>query len=80
MIRFEEDNPAPRFTGRLSFDDGTATGARIKVIGVGGGGGNAVNRMISSRIAGVEFLAANTDQQSLKSSLAPVTRSRSVRS
>ena len=70
MIRFEEDNSAHDL-GRLSFDDGTVTGARIKVIGVGGGGGNAVNRMIASRIAGVEFLAANTDQQALKSSLAP---------
>ena len=71
MIRFEEDNSA-HDSGRLSFDDGAVTGARIKVIGVGGGGGNAVNRMIASRIAGVEFLAANTDQQALKSSLAPV--------
>ena len=70
MIRFEEDSSA-HDSGRLSFDDGTVTGARIKVIGVGGGGGNAVNRMIASRIAGVEFLAANTDQQALKSSLAP---------
>ena len=70
MIRFEEDNSAHDL-GRLSFDDGTVTGAHIKVIGVGGGGGNAVNRMIASRIAGVEFLAANTDQQALKSSLAP---------
>jgi cell division protein FtsZ len=45
--------------------------ARIKVVGVGGGGGNAVNRMIASRIAGVEFLAANTDLQALKTSHAP---------
>jgi len=70
MIRFEEDNSA-HDSGRLSFDDATLTGARIKVIGVGGGGGNAVNRMIASRIAGVEFLVANTDQQALKASLAP---------
>ncbi len=67
MIRFEDDNPA----SRVSFDDGTETKARIKVIGVGGGGSNAVNRMIASRIAGVEFLAANTDQQSLSASHAP---------
>ncbi|TDI40977.1 MAG: cell division protein FtsZ [Acidobacteria bacterium] len=66
-IRFEEDNPAPR----VSLDDSTETKARIKVIGVGGGGSNAVNRMIESRIAGVEFLAANTDQQSLAASRAP---------
>ena len=70
MIRFEEENSA-HDSGRLSFDDDTVTRARIKVIGVGGGGGNAVNRMIASGIAGVEFLVANTDQQALKSSLAP---------
>lgn len=69
MIRFEEDSSAHESRG-LSLDDGTETGARIKVIGVGGGGGNAVNRMIASRIAGVEFLVANTDQQSLKANLA----------
>ena len=54
MIRFEDDGSGDG--ARLSFDEGTGTGARIKVIGVGGGGGNAVNRMIASRIAGVEFL------------------------
>ena len=47
-------------------------GARIKVIGVGGGGGNAVNRMIAARVEGVEFIAANTDVQALKLSNAPV--------
>ena len=51
--------------------DGTETKARIKVIGVGGGGSNAVNRMIASKIAGVEFIAANTDQQSISASHAP---------
>jgi cell division protein FtsZ len=45
-------------------------GARIKVVGVGGGGGNAVNTMISSGLPGVEFLAANTDLQALATSLA----------
>ena len=40
-------------------------GARIKVIGVGGGGGNAVNRMIDAQLRGIEFIAANTDQQAL---------------
>jgi cell division protein FtsZ len=39
--------------------------ARIKVIGVGGGGGNAINTMVSARIEGVEFIAANTDVQAL---------------
>ncbi|MBK5258550.1 MAG: cell division protein FtsZ [Thermoanaerobaculia bacterium] len=46
--------------------------AKIKVIGVGGGGGNAVNRMIQSGIKGVEFLVANTDVQAMRASLAPV--------
>jgi len=41
------------------------SGARIKVIGVGGGGGNAVNRMVDSQLRGIEFIAANTDQQAL---------------
>ncbi|MET0585820.1 MAG: cell division protein FtsZ [Candidatus Binatia bacterium] len=46
--------------------------ARIKVIGIGGGGGNAVNTMIGSRLAGVDFMVANTDAQSLDASQAPV--------
>ncbi|HKR63554.1 MAG TPA: cell division protein FtsZ, partial [Thermoanaerobaculia bacterium] len=46
--------------------------AKIKVIGVGGGGGNAVNRMIQAGIKGVEFLVANTDLQAMRTSLAPV--------
>ncbi len=44
--------------------------AKIKVIGVGGGGGNAVNRMVNSDLDGVEFLAINTDRQTLDHSLA----------
>lgn len=55
MLEFEVDN------------DGFA---KIKVIGVGGGGNNAVNRMIESGVKGVEFIAANTDRQALKASLA----------
>ena len=46
--------------------------AKIKVIGIGGGGGNAVNRMIESGVKGVEFIAANTDLQVLNSSKADV--------
>jgi cell division protein FtsZ len=53
-------------------DDPPITGARIKVIGVGGGGGNAVNRMIEAGIEGIEFLVANTDLQALKRSRAPI--------
>lgn len=47
--------------------------ARIKVIGVGGAGGNAINTMIASNLQGVEFIAVNTDTQALETSLAPVT-------
>jgi cell division protein FtsZ len=56
----------------FSLEDDRPYGACIKVIGVGGGGCNAINRMIMSRLAGVEFLVANTDQQALRSSLAPI--------
>jgi cell division protein FtsZ len=46
--------------------------ARIKVIGIGGGGGNAVNTMIGAKLGGVDFMVANTDAQSLEASEAPV--------
>ena len=46
-------------------------GAKIKVVGVGGGGCNAVNTMIRAGLSGVDFIAANTDKQVLESSLAP---------
>ena len=54
----------------FSFDTAAAQGAVIKVIGVGGGGGNAINRMIDEGVAGVEFIAANTDVQALSSAKA----------
>ena len=57
---------------RISFTDDHQQGARIKVIGVGGGGSNAVNRMIRAKVEGVEFVGANTDLQALKLSQAPV--------
>src|ERR1700682_6541803 len=53
-------------------DEPPVTGARIKVIGVGGGGSNAVNRMIDAGIEGIEFVVANTDLQALKRSRASV--------
>jgi len=56
---------------RLTIDDALRAGARIKVIGVGGGGGNAVNRMMSAGLDGVEFIVANTDVQALQSNKAP---------
>jgi cell division protein FtsZ len=51
-------------------DKGDALGARIKVVGVGGGGGNAINTMIASTLSGVDFIAANTDMQALGANLA----------
>src|SRR3954452_5327053 len=57
---------------KMFIDEPPITGARIKVIGVGGGGGNAVNRMIDAGIKGVEFIVANTDLQALNASKAPM--------
>jgi cell division protein FtsZ len=63
--------PAPEKLRILLDEDVVRTGARIKVIGVGGGGGNAVNRMVSAGFGGVEFIVANTDQQALQQNAAP---------
>lgn len=52
------------------FDESIDQSAKIKVIGVGGGGGNAVNTMIDCKISGVEFIVANTDAQALRNSKA----------
>ncbi len=57
---------------RISFNEDTRNDAKIKVIGVGGGGCNAVNRMIDAGVEGVEFVVANTDLQALRISRAPV--------
>ena len=57
---------------KFMLEEGPPNGAVIKVIGVGGGGGNAVNRMISAQVEGVEFIVANTDLQALKMSNAAV--------
>jgi cell division protein FtsZ len=57
---------------RVDFSDQRREGAKIKVIGVGGGGGNAVNRMIAADVQGVDFLVANTDAQALQASKAPL--------
>jgi len=56
----------------LLDEDVVRTGARIKVIGVGGGGGNAVNRMVSAGLGDVEFIVANTDQQALQNNAARI--------
>ncbi len=57
---------------RISFNEEPRNDAKIKVIGVGGGGGNAVNRMIDAGMEGIEFIVANTDLQALRMSHAPV--------
>merc|ERR1740139_460 len=58
-------------SGLIMPEDGLGSPCVIKVIGVGGGGGNAVNRMIETKIEGVSFWAINTDVQALKESLSP---------
>ena len=58
-------------TLRLKLDEGGRSGARIKVVGVGGGGSNAVNRMVATGLDGVEFIVVNTDLQSLRLNAAP---------
>ena len=55
----------------FEHDDSCASNVSIKVIGIGGGGNNAVNRMIAAGVKGVEFVAINTDRQALNHSLAP---------
>src|ERR1700735_1942571 len=57
---------------RISFNEEFKNDARIKVIGVGGGGNNAVNRMIDSGMENIEFIVANTDLQALRMSRAGI--------
>lgn len=56
----------------FEFDESIDQSAKIKVIGVGGGGGNAVNTMITGSVQGVDFIVANTDAQALRNSKAPI--------
>lgn len=63
MILFDDREEARRVS--MSMLDCDMVPAKIKVIGVGGGGGNAVNRMIASNLRGIEFIAGNTDLQAL---------------
>jgi cell division protein FtsZ len=75
MILFD-DQDAPETpqeaATRARIQAAADSGARIKVIGVGGGGGNAVNRMIDAQLRGIEFIVANTDQQALNKCRAPL--------
>src|SRR5438093_102424 len=57
---------------RLRLEESRCSAARIKVVGVGGGGSNAVNRMVGSGLDGVEYIVANTDLQALNGNRAPV--------
>jgi cell division protein FtsZ len=66
------ERPGERNALRLKLDEEAGTSARIKVVGVGGGGSNAVNRMVQVGLDGVEFLVANTDTQALHINCAPV--------
>ena len=71
-------NPVPRTAPMehlhmpFEFEENLAQNARMKVVGVGGGGGNAVNRMIEEHLEGVEFISVNTDAQALLNSRADV--------
>lgn len=69
MIQFGDEQP--KVTLQFDEDARETPGANIKVIGVGGGGGNAVDRMIAAGVGGVDFLVANTDAQALRRSQAP---------
>jgi cell division protein FtsZ len=60
------------FSSRFAFDDSSNEEAKICVIGVGGGGGNAINNMVNQGIHGVEFFAINTDAQALSNNRAPI--------
>jgi cell division protein FtsZ len=56
----------------IEFDENKNLAAKVKVIGIGGGGNNALNTMISYQLSGVEFIAANTDAQAMAANLAPI--------
>src|SRR5262245_57421524 len=70
--KFTQDAEDTRRLRLRLEDERIETTARIKVIGVGGGGGNAVNRMVRMGLDGIEFIAANTDLQALSNNAAPV--------
>jgi len=56
----------------IEFDENKNLAAKVKIIGIGGGGNNALNTMISYQLSGVDFIAANTDAQALAASMAPI--------
>ncbi|HYK40781.1 MAG TPA: cell division protein FtsZ [Thermoanaerobaculia bacterium] len=70
MIEFVGDEDRRRVS--IELDGGDASPALIKVIGIGGGGSNAVNRMIAAGVRGVDYMACNTDLQALRKAVAPI--------
>src|SRR3954454_11315780 len=72
MDEFTDDAAREAQRLRLRLDEEGSAGARIKVVGVGGGGSNAVNRMVQAGFDGVEFVVANTDRQALNANAATV--------
>ncbi|MDQ6894097.1 MAG: cell division protein FtsZ [Acidobacteriota bacterium] len=70
MIEFVGDEDRKRAS--IELDGGDASPALIKVIGIGGGGSNAVNRMIAAGVRGVDYIACNTDLQALRKAVAPI--------
>src|SRR4029450_12649323 len=72
MADYMDDDTLPMKRLRLRLEEEIRAGARIKVIGIGGGGSNAVNRMVQAGFEGVEFIVANTDLQALRTNAAPV--------
>src|SRR3954454_24342768 len=72
MILFEDQDELGKEKLLRLQSMADSTPAKIKVIGVGGGGNNAVNRMIDAQLRGIEFIAANTDLQALAKCRAPI--------
>ncbi len=73
MKRSNDEKKEPDERGlSLTFEEESLPGAQIRVVGIGGGGSSAVNRMVRARLEGIEFVAMNTDNQALCSSSAPV--------
>jgi len=68
---FHYSNFKKRREDMIEFDENKNLAAKVKIIGIGGGGNNALNTMISYQLSGVDFIAANTDAQALAANLAP---------
>ena len=69
MIEFVADDSRK---ASIELEGGDASPAMIKVIGIGGGGSNAVNRMMAAGVRGVDYIACNTDLQALRRATAPI--------